>query len=81
MQHGLVKTTCDFLLINIEKQHGSKQTGVKIHSISHAGSPYLFKNQASVLGWRENPVITTIESAAYPMDNLQFPTVTICPGT
>ena len=36
--------------------------------------------QASIIGWKENPVITTIESAAYPMDNLQFPTVTICPG-
>ncbi len=49
-------------------------------------SPHDVKNllsvliQASVLGWQENPVITTIESAAYPMDNLQFPTVTICPG-
>ena len=32
------------------------------------------------MGWQENPVITTIESAAYSMDNLDFPTVTICPG-
>jgi hypothetical protein len=34
----------------------------------------------SVSGWNDNPVITTIESAAYPMKNIQFPTVTICQG-
>ena len=34
----------------------------------------------SVSVWNENPVITTIESAAYPMKNIQFPTITICQG-
>jgi hypothetical protein len=36
--------------------------------------------QASLQSWDENPVITTIDSASVPIKNVQFPTITICPG-
>ena len=28
--------------------------------------------------WSENPVITTLESISAPIDEIQFPTVTVC---
>jgi len=36
--------------------------------------------KASLQSWDENPVLTTIDSASVPIKNLQFPTITICPG-
>jgi hypothetical protein len=32
----------------------------------------------TILGWKDNPVITTIQSTAYPVEKIMFPTVTIC---
>ena len=29
--------------------------------------------------WEENPAITTIESVTSPIEDLMFPTVTLCP--
>ena len=31
--------------------------------------------------WNENPTITIIETMAYPIEKVIFPTVTICPQT
>ena len=30
--------------------------------------------------WSDNPVITTLDTIAAPIDDIQFPTVTVCPG-
>jgi hypothetical protein len=30
--------------------------------------------------WQENPVQTVIETTNYPVQNVPFPTVTVCPG-
>jgi hypothetical protein len=30
--------------------------------------------------WEENPVQTVIESTAYPVQNIPFPSITVCPG-
>ena len=29
--------------------------------------------------WQENPVVTTLDTVAYPIDEIDFPAVTICP--
>ena len=29
--------------------------------------------------WEENPTITTIESVTSPIEDLMFPTITLCP--
>ena len=31
--------------------------------------------------WSDNPVITTLETISAPIDDIQFPTVTVCPDT
>ena len=33
-----------------------------------------------VLDWNDNPVITTIDTTEFPITNIQFPTITICPS-
>ena len=36
--------------------------------------------KSSVDEWRDKPVLITMETPAYPVTRIQFPTVTICPG-
>ena len=31
------------------------------------------------VSWKEDPVLTTIENFAYPIQNIEFPAITICP--
>ena len=31
------------------------------------------------ISWKSDPVLTTIENFAYPIENIQFPSITICP--
>ena len=31
------------------------------------------------ISWKSNPVLTTIENFAYPIENIPFPSITICP--
>jgi len=28
--------------------------------------------------WQDNPVLTTVQTSAYPVSNIEFPAVTIC---
>ena len=30
------------------------------------------------MNWKEQPVITTINTVAYPVENIEFPAITIC---
>ena len=34
----------------------------------------------TLLDWEEHPVLISIESTDYPSNQVQFPTITICPG-
>ena len=53
----------------------------KIPALFYSGFYYsTIMIEDSLSDWDSNPTITTIESAALPMNNLQFPTITICPG-
>ena len=31
------------------------------------------------LAWYNNPIVTTLETLTYPIEELPFPTVTVCP--
>ena len=33
----------------------------------------------SLMEWNNDPTITTLDSIAFPIQNVQFPTVTVCP--
>ena len=33
----------------------------------------------SLRNWRDNPVITTVDSFSVPLDTIEFPSVTVCP--
>ena len=33
----------------------------------------------SINDWRENPVLTTLDTIVAPIEDIQFPTVTVCP--
>ena len=32
------------------------------------------------MDWSEQPVLTSIETYTYPVEEVQFPTITICPS-
>ena len=34
--------------------------------------------KSAIIDWNENPVITSLDSIAAPIDDLQFPTLTVC---
>jgi hypothetical protein len=38
----------------------------------------MFKNFNEFIEWGSNPILTTVESSDYPVENIIFPTVTVC---
>lgn len=34
--------------------------------------------RSALIDWSESPVITSLESISSPIDNIQFPTITVC---
>ena len=39
----------------------------------------MFNQQGTILDWMKNPTIDILESLSYPIEEIDFPTVTICP--
>ena len=38
-----------------------------------------FFTTSVLLGWRENPTTTLVETTTFPIEELDFPTITLCP--
>ena len=34
----------------------------------------------TMVGWSRQPVLTSVETYTYPVEDVQFPTITICPS-
>ena len=56
-----------------------KEKPVYILAVTGAVFFAIWSSRDIYISWKSDPVLTTIENFAYPIENIPFPSITICP--